>query len=89
MSTWDCLTLALGHPLQLDINAFAEHGMMPLARSQQCSRFFRGFGLYPPLLEAGDEEADVECFESRRNFLEEWQVSTWVDQHSEGSACRP
>jgi len=50
-------------PFQLDMDALAQRGMMPLPRSQQRLRFLGGFGLHPPLLEARDEEAGMEGFQ--------------------------
>jgi len=55
----------LEHPFQLDMDALAERGMMPLPGREQRLRFLRGLGFHPPLLEAGHEEAGMERFESR------------------------
>ena len=71
--------LVLEHLFQLDMQALAERGMMALTGREQRLRFFGGMRLDPPFLGAGDGEAGMEGFQSRRRLVA-WPLSRFFRQ---------
>ena len=54
------MPLSLGHVVDFQVHAIAEPGPLALALRQQSPRFFGGFGLHAPILDAGHLDGRVE-----------------------------